>query len=321
MGVDVFFVLSGYLITSLLIREINFSGRVALRKFYIRRFLRLTPAFWTLLFVISVMTALFAAKRGEGFQAVLISAVYLMNWNRAFHLFPEGLLAHTWSLSMEEQFYVLWPSVLLVINHRRPIRWTLIIIAAMTIWRIYLALSGADPDRTYNGFDTHGDALLIGCVLALAPMALNAAALARTLVALPIIGVILMLREAALQTLFTQTLGLSLASLLSAWLIVGALQPGWFRQVLSVHPLVYTGRISYGWYLWHAPFLLLGAKSPFLQSGSGKTLLVLMAYSVAACSYHFVEQPFLRLKSRFEPKESKYLTPPPDEDAPVRVTV
>jgi peptidoglycan/LPS O-acetylase OafA/YrhL len=307
MGVDVFFVLSGYLITNILRREADISGTIDFRKFYIRRFLRLTPAFWFLLIVIALPTALFSkAGRAGSLQAVLISASYMMNWNRAFDVFPQGLLGHTWSLAMEEQFYIIWPFLFIFIYRRRPVHWTAVIIFAITLWRVYLVCAGADPERTYNGFDTHGDALLIGCMLALLPIGARAGARARAFLAIPVAGAILMLAGVAHRTFFTQTLGLTLASLLSAWLIVGAMQPSWLRRALSVRPLVYTGRISYGWYLWHLPIILFGQKVPLLRSEWGNAVLAIAAYPVAALSYKFVEQRFLRLKSQFQPDTTKF---------------
>jgi peptidoglycan/LPS O-acetylase OafA/YrhL len=300
MGVDIFFVLSGFLITSLLSSEIAYSGRIGFKKFYMRRMLRLTPAFWTLLAFIIVVAALSKSHRAPNLYAALISGLYFMNWDRAFNLFPQGLLGHTWSLAMEEQFYLLWPAALLFIARRKPIPWVVATIVAMTCWRIYLAFAGAGLDRIYNGFDTHGDALLIGCALALLPLSGQTSARAGALVAIPIAGVMLMLAMAINRSLFTQTIGLTFASLFSAWLIIAASQSGWLRQILSAQPLVYTGRISYGWYLWHYPIMILGYA--FLPSEWGKVAFVVLAYLVAACSYQFIERPFLRLKLHFEPK-------------------
>jgi peptidoglycan/LPS O-acetylase OafA/YrhL len=312
IGVEFFFVLSGYLITSLLSREMALSGTIAFKKFFMRRILRLTPAFWAML-TCAAAVAIVSATRPADLRAVLISGVYLMNWNRAFNLFPQGLLGHTWSLAMEEQFYLLWPAALLFITPRRPVRWVALAIVAITVWRSYLAFSGADPERTYNGFDTHGDTLLIGCVLALLPITAKAAARAATLTVIPIAGTILMIATAYHRTVFMQTIGYTLIALLSGWLIIGASQPSRWRQVLSSKPLVFTGRISYGWYLWHYPILLFGEQTPFLQTAWGRVALVLIAYPVAAVSYRYIEQPFLHLKSRFEPNEIKHFAQPKDE--------
>ena len=165
-GVDIFFVLSGYLITTLLTNELSETGTIDYRNFYIRRVLRLWPAFAVFLLVV-VLEMSVRAPNIWSFGAVGLSAVYLMNWNRAFVWWSQHNLGHTWSLAMEEQFYLLWPALLVFIFSRRAICCVLAMIIAMVTWRCFLALDGADPERTYNGFDTHGDALLIGCLLAL----------------------------------------------------------------------------------------------------------------------------------------------------------
>ncbi|MGH1573779.1 acyltransferase family protein [Methylobacterium sp. P31] len=241
---------------------------------------------------------------------MLVSGLYLMNWFKAFGLPQGGYLIHTWSLSMEEQFYVLWPFALLFIIDRKPLRWITAAIVTVVLWRNYLVFSGVDPERTYAGFDTHADALLIGCALALLPISARTSARARRFAVFPLTIMVLMLAEAERRTFFTQTIGLTIAYLIAAWLLVIALQPGFFREMLSLRPLVYTGRISYGWYLWHFPILVAGnlvlGKMHLPQSAvvAVTAALVLTSYLISACSYQFIERPFLRLKLRFEPKRT-----------------
>jgi peptidoglycan/LPS O-acetylase OafA/YrhL len=301
-GVDVFFVLSGYLITRLLSEELASSGHIALRRFYIRRLLRLTPAFACLLLAELVFLLLSSQSKTAGIEAWAMSATYLMNWNRAFAWFPQGSLGHTWSLAMEEQFYLVWPATLLFVYRRRPLVWIASAIVVVVAWRIVLVFHGADPERTYNGFDTHADALLVGCGLAFLPIGDAPGRLAQRFVGIPIIGMAVVLMSFHHRTILTQTVGLSLAAVISAWLVVAAMQPGRFRTVLSLKPLEYTGRISYGRYLWHYPILLIG--TPYVPHAV-RVLLVIAAYPVAAASFHFVEKPFLRLKARFEPTDAR----------------
>ena len=103
-----------------------------------------------------------------------------------------------------------------------------------------------------------------------------------------------------LGTAFTQSVGLTFSAVTAVWIIVAALQPGWLRSLLSFTPFTYTGRISYGWYLWHYPILSFGLKH---VSHHLSILLVATAYPVAMASHRFVEKPFLKLKRRFEPGE------------------
>lgn len=299
VGVDIFFVLSGYLITRLLSGEIAENGRIGFRRFYARRFLRLTPAFACLLAFELVHAATNRAHRVEILQATAISATYLMNWNRAFHWLPQDLLPHTWSLAMEEQFYLLWPLTLTFITPRRPRTWVLGAIILVFAWRCFLAFSGADPERTYNGFDTHSDALLIGCALALTTLGPWVLKAARAAVAIPLAAMAVMLATMHDQSFFTQTIGLSLTAICAAWIMVVAIDGGWLKRLLSLPPMTYTGRISYGWYLWHYPAIAI-IRAHFHNPAAG-VVAAAVSYLVAVASFHFVERPFLRLKARFEP--------------------
>ena len=164
---DIFFVLSGYLITMLLTKELSETGAIDYRNFYIRRILRLWPAFAVFLFVIVLEISIGKNANTWSFGAVALSSVYMMNWNRALVWWGEYKIGHTWSLAMEEQFYLLWPALLAFIFAWRAICCVLALIIVMVTWRCFLALNGAAPERTFFGFDTHGDALLIGCLLAL----------------------------------------------------------------------------------------------------------------------------------------------------------
>lgn len=296
-GVDMFFVLSGYLITSLLMRELSASGSIGFRQFYMRRFLRLAPAYLCLLVAELVHAAFSPLERADILKAVMASAAYLMNWNRAFDWFPQAELGHTWSLSMEEQFYILWPLTLAFIYKRSPAKWVLAALAAVTIWRSFLALSGADPERTYNGFDTHSDSLLAGCAIALVPMRPFLEKL-KGFSFIPVLLVALIFLFMQHRNLATQTIGLGLSAFCSAWMVVAALQDGLLKRILSLGTMTYTGRISYGWYLWHYPMLLLMA--PY-NTGGGGAIIIGASYLAAAMSHRFIEAPCLRLKSRFEP--------------------
>ena len=167
IGVDIFFVLSGFLITRLLADEMRRNDGIGLGRFYIRRVLRLLPAYAVMLLAVVLVSACVLHEPGV-YRAAMASIGYIMNWSRAFGWFPQASLGHTWSLSMEEQFYILWPGAFILLRGRRPLAWLLALIAAVVVWRCVLALGGSNPERVYNGFDTHADTLLIGCALAVA---------------------------------------------------------------------------------------------------------------------------------------------------------
>jgi peptidoglycan/LPS O-acetylase OafA/YrhL len=295
-GVDIFFVLSGYLITTLLANELSATGKIDYRNFYIRRILRLWPAFAVFLFVVILKISMSASPKAGSFEAVAVSAVYLMNWSRAFIWWEQYKLGHTWSLAMEEQFYLLWPALLALIFARRAICCILGLIVVMVTWRCFLALNGADPERTYNGFDTHGDALLIGCLLALL-VRRNPDPTIKLSEMWPVAsgGLLAILFLLPHRNVFAQTAGLSIAALLTAIMIAGFRRETPLKSLLSIRPLVYIGKISYGFYLWHYPIVL-----GLLQYGTiGKMAALMLSFGLASASYHWIELRFLAQKKQF----------------------
>ncbi len=303
-GVDIFFVLSGYLITSLLIDEESQQGTINFRNFYLRRLLRLAPALVCLLaFQVAVAIASpNPAHRVDYLRAAVLSGFYLMNWNRAFGWFSEGLLGHTWSLSMEEQFYLLWPLLFLFLRNKNSKRFLFIGIISIIAWRSLLAISGASAERTYNGFDTHSDGLLMGCFIAFMPWT-NVKELARKTVTVPAIAILAIFLLLPYDARFTETIGLSIAAFFAAWIVIALQGDSWIKRFLSLKLLVYTGRISYGWYLWHYPILLL-AKAHVSAHGRPQVIaldaaIFVFSYLSAMFSFRFIELPFLKIKRHF----------------------
>lgn len=297
-GFDVFFVLSGFLITRNLKREFADQGRIRLGRFYLRRILRLTPALWALLAVLALL-APFRAHPENTAHALALSVAYLMNWSRAFAWFPDDLLDHTWSLAMEEQFCLLWPILFLAIA-RRPAFWLCAALLLVIGWRVALGLQGATYERLYCGFDTHSDGLLQGCLMAVVEPPSRLRAAASRLAVIPILGLLSIFIALPIDSMVAQSIGLSVTAVLSAWLILVASGGGVIGRLLSVRPLVFLGRISYGLYLWHFPILVL------FQSKMPPVLvpaLVAASLLMAILSFVVVERPFLRLKDMVEPAE------------------
>jgi peptidoglycan/LPS O-acetylase OafA/YrhL len=174
IGVDLFFVLSGYLITSILLVEHAKVGRISLLDFYRRRALRLFPALAALCLTFLVYAAVALDDPTQGIREVLIVALYAGNWIRAFSLGQPQYLGHTWSLAIEEQLYLVWPLLIWGVlflskgSAAKALRLVVALAIASIGWRAILALQGATADRLYNGSDTRADALLIGAALALA---------------------------------------------------------------------------------------------------------------------------------------------------------
>jgi peptidoglycan/LPS O-acetylase OafA/YrhL len=319
LGVDGFFVLSGFLITCLLLQEWQQHGSISLKRFYTRRALRLLPALYVVLAVVSLIT-IFSLK-GEGAVAtgrgVLLSFFYSTNFVTA--IYPDydiglGLMSHSWSLAVEEQFYLVWPILLigllsLRITGKKLAICTGLLILASPLWRFLLLSGGYSLANFYVGMNTRADALLTGCTLGV----------------LASMGLVLPSERAARVTRWL----LPLASIILAYLIV---DPGWLRslsgyyavfplvglcaavpilhlvvspsgrlaQLLSWKPLVTLGVVSYGVYLWHNPvFLLFSTGSAGWLNIPMQLVRLVITAVVVFLSYRYIEKPMLRLKERF----------------------
>jgi peptidoglycan/LPS O-acetylase OafA/YrhL len=315
IGVDVFFVLSGFLITRILLAEFEETGGISFMNFYARRCLRLMPALWLFLSIWVVLAVLHGgANERNHLWAALSAVTYFMNWVRAFRLGPMDMLGHTWSLGVEEQFYLLWPPVLLLILTRfnRSSVWVLplILLTASFAWRVFLIHAGADEERVYNGFDTRAETLLYGCLLAVLPTGrLGALApLARRFWFVPVFGLAVCVfflpgysnDNPGKWWKIAFTVGLSGVAVCAAWVIalVSDWRAGTLRiPVLSWKPAVYMGRISYGIYLWHFPISVV--LKPHLAGPLNLLVTSAGATGIAAASFHLIEARALRLKQRF----------------------
>ena len=325
LGVDLFFVLSGFLISGLLVAEWERRQKVSLRRFYARRALRLLPAVLALCAVLLIVgpVASGVAARNALWKGVAGTVFYFANWQQAFGLLPLFQLTdHTWSLAIEEQFYLVWPPVLLLTltwSRRRgldPIKAAitvaLVLAAASAVLRFQLWHGASSVDRLYYGTDTRADSLLIGAALGLA-FATGRLEWARkvlpalapwVLVAILIIFGFVHRSDSALYRG-----GLTGLAVLVAILIGGlALSPdSAVGRILSLPPLVAIGRISYGIYLWHWPIFRYLHEAE-LGLGWWETQLVRIAVSLAAAtaSFFILERPMLKLRHRFDPPIQKY---------------
>lgn len=309
VGVDVFFALSGYLITAILVAEQEATGAISLRQFYKRRAFRIAPALLTMVAIAAVcIVALRSTGHadGESYLAPVFAIASVMNWVRAFGK-SGGSLGHTWSLSIEEQFYLLWPTILVLLGRWRLSRYriaTIILIVAISVvaWRIILWKLGASPDRLYNGLDTRAESLLAGAVLALVgpgnvPKVMQktafvpAFAIAAIACFAPPLGAPIMM-----------TLGYSAVPLLTVWLIAALVSGvgGPVRAILASSAAVWVGKRSYSLYLWHYPIIFMGGEAIPASRFSPLAWLLLAAASFLAAdlSYRFIERPFLRAKDR-----------------------
>lgn len=325
LGVDFFFVLSGYLITTLLLVEWGSKGTIDLKHFYIRRAKRLLPALAMVLGLVSLFFLFRDAVHLSGSQTArfrgdaLSSVFYVANWRFAFsgqsyfdQLGGPSPLRHLWSLAIEEQFYLIWPAVLVVLLRVvRVSRRTLGIILAgatfasfVVMWWLYAI--GTDVSRVYYGTDTRAQAMLLGALLAVVLMKVKPAQLADRRV--QIIG---FLGLAGALVMFGQVLdddgwmyygGFLLMAVLAAMAITASVAPSGtpFTRVLGVKPLVWVGTLSYGIYLWHWPiYTVLTSEFTGLGGLPLLALRLLFTLAVASVSYYFVEAPirFGRMRS------------------------
>jgi peptidoglycan/LPS O-acetylase OafA/YrhL len=301
IGVDVFFVLSGYLITSLLIEEHRRTGRISFLKFYMRRALRLLPLLCLVvsLYVVLALSLHLQLKREVAGDA-LMAMTYVSNWTRAFWGRP-FILGHTWSLSVEEQFYLVWPLIVSSICARfkgaKGLRTCLLFAIGLTAWRLALFHAGSSYQRLYNGSDTRGDSLMIGAAVAFSVgqvPRLPASILGWT--SLP-----LLLLMAHGWMLVNGIWWFSLTSAVSAVLLLGLLgdDEGALSRILSATWLSWIGQISYGIYLIHYPIMYY--LDHFRGWDSWGVLMFggPLSIGLAAASYYLYESPFLKLKRFF----------------------
>ncbi len=316
IGVDVFFVISGFLITRLLSIEFSRSNTLNLKHFYIRRFLRLTPALIVMLFTTSILSMLFLDRSRAESNVIdaIIAAAYLSNWARAFSVHAPDIVGHTWSLSIEEQFYLMWPCIFLLAKKciTRP---CVIALGAACIgiasWvaRCFLFELTHSPERVYNGLDTRLDGLMFGCVIGILfsdasctmMLAINHKAL-RYCCAISIIALLIMSVFCRWTNSWMIFIGYLASGVLTSIIIVSILELKESfvnsNRILTFSGIVWIGKISYGFYLWHYPVYRI------LQACGFRGLVVItfgtaITFGIAALSFYAIEMPFLRLKKHF----------------------
>jgi peptidoglycan/LPS O-acetylase OafA/YrhL len=287
-GVTVFFTLSGFLITRLLLEEHRATGRVDIRAFYARRLRRLGPGLALFLSV----SATFILLGSAPLLPLATSVLQVANFANLVGTDMEGL-AHMWSLSMEEQFYLLWAPALafLVARQRRHLLGRVLLVgaAASVLTRLALVLAGATDQRIMFGPDSRADALLIGCLVAVHLPALEGLLTGR----LAAVGGLVVVACTPLGpqgawTLLPVALG---TAAVVAWAVTTP-GTGPAYGLLTWRPLRALGRISYGVYLWHLPFALAFAAGRPAWVAACLTLGT--SVGLATVSWLLVERPVLQ---------------------------
>ncbi len=296
LGVRTFFVISGFLITSLLLDETTTTGTVSLRRFYLRRTLRIFPPFYLYVAFIGC-----AAAAGwlvlERFD-LLAASTYTTNYHRA----RAWYLGHAWSLSVEEQFYLLWPFLLKALGPKRAATVALATVATAPLLRIGLMIA-APSLRLGIGetFPTVADAIATGCLLACwrghfneIPRLANWLR-GRRFWLIPLVGLgAASIPSAKLSCFIGETItNVAIALLIER--VVRAPDTG-FGQLLNTRPMVFIGTISYSLYIWQQPFLHEGSTLVLRPVLLGLALV----FALALASHYLVERPTLRLRASLE---------------------
>jgi peptidoglycan/LPS O-acetylase OafA/YrhL len=294
IGLDIFFVLSGYLITSMLTAQYRHGG-IEIGRFYARRALRLYP---TLLLMVAAYVGLAPIlwPADDRWLSAVLAALYVYDYALAFRELAYTI-GHTWSLGVEEKFYLLWPLALpLLLRTRHPVGWLMAAFFAVTAWRYFVAMNWT-WSQAYFRFDTRMSGILLGAIAALTRFKVSGLALVTACMAL-----LCLMALPSLPTSYQTeavTLRITLAELSALVLICFAAEHG-RTKFLASRPLVYIGRLSYGIYLWHFPLVLLLRDTQPLWI----TLPVTLAFSftMAALCLHLVDTPLKRWRQKAWPE-------------------
>ena len=296
LGVRVFFVISGYLITTLLLQELGKYGQINLKRFYIRRTLRIMPAFYAYLAIVSMLKWIgleHALSADLKWSHVAHAATYTTNY-----LSTSWLVGHSWSLSVEEQFYLLWPGVLALFDIRTAMKIALAILVISPICRGFAQTLTAWPDNPRYAFESVADALASGCLLGYmrnSQYRVNCyeKLLASRLASAWPVYVLVVSAVSVRWPLLGLSIGISALNLTIAFGVDHSLRftDSLFARLLNTASLSFIGTLSYSLYLWQQPFFSAGLIWP-----TGQLLLAIIV--CALVSYFVVERAGLVLRSR-----------------------
>lgn len=313
VGVDIFFVLSGFLITTVLLAEWERTGGLSFRNFYARRFLRLAPA---LLLTCSFvgLAKIWLTGHFPGID-IALSLSYTANWALALYNYQLTWLNHCWSLSIEEQFYLLWPLVIAVLERNVRSKRTkivlLIAMAATLAVRRALMVGIWSDERINFGLDTRMDTLICGAALAYFirswPQGRLPARLSkwngRFLAPLAFVGLIAVIHTVTWYSPWMGWIGYVLVA--GAAVVVVADLVGGSHSLLAgplaTKPMIFIGKISYGLYLLHLPvYYIVEDLMPEASLPVRLAVKVPVSLALAWASFHFIEKRCLKLKAKFE---------------------
>jgi peptidoglycan/LPS O-acetylase OafA/YrhL len=301
LGVRVFFVISGYLITTLLLKELTRTGSISLRGFYFRRTLRIFPAFYAYLAVVGLLTLAGIVDLLPGDLEAAVT--YTMNYQRP----RSWYVGHLWSLAVEEQFYLVWPAIMLLLRQRAVHVASIAVVVAPVVRVGVFVLWPSHRGGIGETFPTIFDALAAGCLLAMLRKQLQSSRTYMAITSTPgaalAAGLVVWavnVDRVSVDLLIGQSLQNAAIAVIIDWAIER--RSVLAAAVLDFAPLGWVGRLSYSLYLWQQLFLNRHSH----HWVHAFPLHLVGAFAAAAVSYYLIEQPFLRLR---EPRPSQSAFP------------
>jgi peptidoglycan/LPS O-acetylase OafA/YrhL len=307
LGVDIFFVLSGFLITSLLFKESEKGITSKLKGFYYRRAFRILPALYALLIVSFIIALWEESSLTYQWNSTWGALLFISNWTfEPFFLQTQDDLGHLWSLAVEEQFYLVWPIVFFALSRRR-IHWS-ITTSAMAVLVLVIALhrnslwdSQVPWLFIYLKTETRADAILIGCIFAYIFRYVSVSP--KALKTLGYISVVLLIAIAYfysdVKKGFLYQGGFSLVALLAGMVVLTVVVvPSFGGSLVNSRTLIWWGQRSYGIYLWHLLVFRVFGRHEFVGSEFLRIVIAIgISLGVAELSWRVIEQPFIRIKN------------------------
>jgi peptidoglycan/LPS O-acetylase OafA/YrhL len=314
-GVDLFFALSGYLITELLLREQRLKGRANVKSFYVRRLLRIWPLYYLLIALSVLVVPWILPNESLPWRYLSLYALLGANWACVFWGFPQSVTGLMWSIGIEEQFYLVWAAVINRISARRTVIVAISLFGIASCMRAWLILIKAPFAALWCNTFTRVDPILGGIILALcldgtSPKIDNWKRMG--LLVSGVVGLVAVGRFMPLQAQppqLTELLGYPLVAACAVAVLLSVLSDGTsiVSRVLSVRPLVFGGKISYGLYMYHilAIQLVYTYGKGSLGMVWSRVVALMVTCLFAIISYKYFEHPFLLLKEKYSEVKSR----------------